>query len=88
MINKTITDPFLRGTPEAQQEVINKYDLTGIHHFLSDKEWQDMVKRFNMQSIIHYYLLFDKNGVMVNFGLLLRPSIPDTKFDIEKLLEE
>jgi hypothetical protein len=35
-----------------------------------------------------YYLLFDKNGVMVNFGLLLRPSIPETKVDIEKLLEE
>ncbi len=87
---KPITFVYLcmGGTPEAQQEVINKYDLTGIHHFLSDKEWQDIVKRFNMKSTIPYYLLFDKNGVMVNFGLHLRPSIPDTKVDIEKLLEQ
>ncbi|MGI6572503.1 MAG: hypothetical protein ACOX19_03595 [Fermentimonas sp.] len=41
-----------------------------------------------MKSTIPYYLLFDKNGVMVNFGLHLRPSIPDTKVEIEKLLEE
>ena len=76
------------GTPEAKQEVINKYDLTGIHHFLSDKEWQDIVKRFNMKSTIPYYLLFDKNGVMVDFGLHLRPSFPETKVAIEKLLEQ
>ena len=87
---KPITFVYLcmGGTPEAQQEVINKYDLTGIHHFLSDKEWQDIVKRFNMKSTIPYYLLFDKNGVMVDFGLHLRPSFPETKVVIEKLLEK
>ena len=87
---KPITFVYLcmGGTPEAQQEVINKYDLTGIHHFLSDKEWQDIVKRFNMKSTIPYYLLFDKNGVMVDFGLHLRPSFPETKVAIEKLLEQ
>lgn len=87
---KPITFVYLcmGGSPEEQEKVINKYQLTGIHYFLNDKEWQDIVKRFNTESTIPYYLLFDKNGVMVDFGLHLRPSIPETKKAIEKLLEE
>ena len=58
-----------------------------LHEEFTDKEWQDIVKRFNTGSSIPYYLLFDKNGVMVDFGNHLIPSHPDTKKSIEKLWE-
>ena len=59
-----------------------------LHEEFTDKEWQDIVKRFNTGSSIPYYLLFHKNGVMVDFGNHLIPSHPDTKKTIEKLLEK
>lgn len=79
---------WLDGETERGKNIISNLDLPGIHIALTDKEWQDIVKRFNTESVIPYYLLFDKNGVMVDFGLHLRPSEPDTKQSIEKLLRE
>lgn len=75
------------GTPEAQQKTIDKFQLSGIHHYLNDKEWQDITNRFKVKGI-PYYLLFDKNGIMVDFGFHLRPSEESTKYSIEKLLQK
>ena len=75
------------GTYQQWKETINKYELSGIHLFLTDKEWQDVVKRFNAKGI-PYYLLFNKGGVMVDFGNHLLPSLPETKAAIEKLVEQ
>lgn len=79
---------WLDGESERGKNIIPNLGLPGIHIALTDKEWQDIVKRFNTGSSIPYYLLFDKKGVMVDFGLHLRPSEPHTKESIEKLLEE
>lgn len=87
--NKPVTFVYLNigGTDEQWKENINKYELNGIHYYLTDKEWIDVMKRFNTKSI-PYYLLFDKTGILVDFGSHLRPSIPETKASIEKLLEK
>lgn len=37
---------------------------------------------------LQHYLLFNKEGVMVDFGSHLRPSTPQTKTAIEELLEQ
>ena len=86
---KPVTFVYLNigGTDQQWKETINKYELSGIHLFLTDKEWQDVVKRFNAKGI-PYYLLFNKEGVMVDFGNHLLPSLPETKAAIEKLIEQ
>lgn len=77
---------WLDGETERGKNIIPSLDLSGIHLALSDKEWQDVNKRFNTRSSIPYFLLFDKNGVMVDFGNHILPSLPETKTKIEKLL--
>ena len=86
--NKPVTFVYLNigGTDEQWNEIINKYELSGIHYYLTDKEWIDVMKRFNTKGI-PYYLLFDKTGILIDFGSHLRPSILETKVAIEKLLE-
>ncbi len=79
---------WLDGETERGKNIIPSLDLHGVHIALTDKEWQDIVKRFNTGSSVPYFLLFDKNGVMVDFGNHILPSLPETKAKIEKLLEE
>jgi hypothetical protein len=86
--NKPVTFVYLNigGTDEQWNVIINKYELSGIRYYLTDKEWIDVMKRFNTKGI-PYYLLFDKTGILIDFGSHLRPSIQETKVAIEKLLE-
>lgn len=79
---------WLDGETERGKNIIANLDLPGVHIALTDKEWQDVIKRFNTGSSVPYYLLFDKNGVMVDFGNHILPSLPETKAAIEKLLEK
>jgi len=58
-----------------------------FRRYITEEEWQDIVKRFSIKGIPHY-LLFNKEGVMVDFGSHLRPSTPQTKIAIEELLEQ
>ncbi|MDO5663990.1 MAG: TlpA disulfide reductase family protein [Bacteroidia bacterium] len=87
--DKSVTFVYLcmGGSQEDWQKTIKQFNLSGVHLYLTDKEWQDVMKRFNIKSIPHY-LLFDKNGVMVDFGNHLLPSKESTKTAIEKLLEK
>ena len=86
--NKDVTFVYLNigGTDKQWKEIINKYELSGIHYYLTNKEWIDVMNSFHANNI-PYYLLFDKEGIMVDFGNHLRPSIPETRSAIEKLLE-
>nr|WP_286848613.1 thioredoxin-like domain-containing protein [Proteiniphilum sp. UBA5218] len=79
---------WLDSETERGKNIIASLDLPGIHIALTDKEWQDIVKRFNTGSSVPYFLLFDKCGVMVDFGNHILPSLPETKVAIEKLLEK
>jgi len=78
---------WLDGKTERGKNIIASLDLPGIHIDLADKEWQDVMKRFNVEGVPHF-LIFDKKGVMVDYGRHLRPALPETKVAIEKLLEE
>jgi thiol-disulfide isomerase/thioredoxin len=87
--DKPVTFVYLciGGEHEHWRKAIEKYELSGIQQFLTNKEAEDLMNRFNIKSIPHY-LLFDKNGVMVDFGGHLLPSEHYTKESIEKLLVE
>jgi thiol-disulfide isomerase/thioredoxin len=78
---------WLDGKTERGKNIIASLDLPGIHIDLTDKEWQDVMKRFNVEGVPHF-LIFDKKGVMVDYGRHLRPALPETKVAIDKLLEE
>ncbi len=73
------------GSREQWKETIRKYDLAGVHLYLTEKEWINLMKRFHIKSISHY-LLFNQEGVMIDFGGHLRPSIPETRAAIERAL--
>ena len=73
------------GSRDEWKETIGRLDLSGVHLYLSDSEKMDLMKRFNIKGIPHY-LLFDQEGVMVDYGIHLRPSIPETKTAIERSL--
>ncbi len=73
------------GSRDEWKETIGRLDLSGVHLYLSDSERMDLMKRFNIKGIPHY-LLFDREGVMVDYGIHLRPSIPETKTAIERSL--
>ena len=59
--------------------------LAGVHLYLTEKEWINLMNRFHIKSISHY-LLFNQEGVMIDFGGHLRPSIPETRAAIERAL--
>ncbi len=50
-------------------------------------------QRLGLDPILHtghgipFYILIDKDGVIVDFGEHLRPSVPKTRETIEKYLE-
>ena len=71
---------------EKWRKTIEEYQLSGIHHLCSPEEQSDVMKRLKTNGI-PYYALFNKDGVMVDFGSHLRPNVPETKLAIEKLLE-
>ena len=79
---------WLDGEQEQAKRKIASLHLPGVHVALTDKEWQDIMKRFNTRSSIPYYLLFDQKGVMVDFGLHLSPGSSSTKESIQKLLTD
>lgn len=51
-------------------------------------------QRLGLDPILHtgrgipFYILIDKNGIIVDFGEHLRPSIPETMGTIEKYISE
>lgn len=74
------------GSREQWQDVIASYALSGLHIYLSESEWLDLMKRFHIKGIPHY-LLFNTEGVMIDFGGHLRPGNPETKAAIERALQ-
>lgn len=74
------------GSQMEWKEVTEKYNLSGEHHYLTTAQSQDVMKRFSIKGIPHY-LLFDKEGTLVNFGNHLVPRLQATKEAIERLIE-
>lgn len=75
------------GSHDEWQRSVRKHSFSGQHIYATEKEWQDINKRFNVRGI-PYFLLFDKDGVMVDFGFHIKPELEGTKEEIENLLQQ
>ncbi|HEX2920611.1 MAG TPA: TlpA disulfide reductase family protein [Bacteroidales bacterium] len=74
----------LSDSSTAKQK-INEIGIGGKHYFLNSDEFYYYQNKFGFQGIPHY-LLIDKNGTIVDFGTILRPSFPGTIEKIDNLL--
>lgn len=66
------------GTPDGMIE----------DHMLTDDELQGLDPILHLGNGIPYYLLINKKGIIVDYGMDIRPSRPSTREKIEQLLEE
>ena len=61
----------------------------GIENYhLTDAQRAGLDPILHLGRGIPFYILIDKEGVIVDFGEFLRPSIPETKAKIDKYLNE
>lgn len=81
------------GTEERYKEILEKYgiNIPGIEHYYTpewteDKTLNKIKRQLNINSV-PYYIIFNKEGVIVNYGTLMRPSYPGTSACIDKWLE-
>ena len=77
---------------ERFEQVLQKYGMhvQGIEHILSDdlshnKELYRMYNQLNVNSLPHYFII-NREGVIVNYGSMMRPSYPGTAECIKKWL--
>ena len=71
----------------SAKQKIKEIDVGGEHYFLNSDESNYFQNRFGFQCIPHY-LLIDKNGTIVDFGSMIRPSFPETIEKIDNLLNK
>ena len=94
--------PFQQGLAEDYRNkplrVVNLYldnSSAGTNPFATDIETYHLTdeQRLGLDPILHtgrgipFYILIDKDGVIVDFGEHLRPSIPETREIIDKHIE-
>lgn len=68
-------------------EKLKELKIGGQHLFCNFEETKAIRQRFNFNGV-PYYLLINKKGVIVDFGLHLDPRSEYAKMQIEKLLNE
>jgi thiol-disulfide isomerase/thioredoxin len=68
-------------------EKLKELKIDGQHLFCNFEETKAIRERFNFNGV-PYYLLINKKGVIVDFGLHLDPRSEYTKTQIEKLVNE
>ena len=78
---------------KRHEEILNKYGMhvPGIEHILTDDLQEDtqvhqMYNQLNVDAFPFFYII-NREGVIVNYGTMLRPSYPGTAECIEKWLE-
>lgn len=78
---------------DAYRKVLNRFSLEGKdieciyqEDWITDADYNLMKKHWEMRSLPQY-LLINREGVIVNFGTQLRPSYPQTRVEIDALLE-
>ena len=87
--NKDVEFAFIciNSKKDLWQEKLNELELAGRHIFCNDENTRAVRKRFGFSGI-PYYLLINKNGVIVDFGYHLNARSEYVKLEIEKLLRE
>jgi thiol-disulfide isomerase/thioredoxin len=87
--NKDVEFVFicLNSRADLWKEKLSELKMGGSHIYCNDENTRAIRKRFGFSGI-PYYLLINKNGVIVDFGLHLNPQSEYVKQQIEKLLNE
>jgi len=74
------------------KEVLDKYEMhvSGIEHILTDDLQDDnnvhkMYNQLNVNRFPHYFII-NREGMIVNYGSMMRPSYPGTAACIEHWL--
>ena len=65
---------------------VNSLDIETYH--LTDEQRLGLDPILHLGAGIPFYILIDKDGVIVDFGEYLRPSIPETRGIIDKYISE
>lgn len=81
-------------TKEEYENILNKFEMhiPGIEHYYSSdltngKDFRRIKQKLNINSA-PYYIIFNKEGVIVNYGTLMRPSYTGTSICIDQWLEQ
>ena len=81
-------------TKEEYENILNKFEMhiPGIEHYYSsdltnEKDFRRIKRKLNINSA-PYYIIFNKEGVIVNYGTLMRPSYTGTPICIDQWLEQ
>ena len=65
---------------------VNSLDIETYH--LTDEERLGLDPILHLGAGIPFYILIDKDGIIIDFGEHLRPSIPETRGIIDKYISE
>ncbi|MBN2833331.1 MAG: TlpA family protein disulfide reductase [Candidatus Delongbacteria bacterium] len=86
--NKDVEFAFIciNSNEDLWREKLKELEIGGLHIFCDSETTRTIRKRFGFSGI-PYYLLIDKEGVIVDFGLHLNPQIGTVKTQIEELLK-
>lgn len=86
--NKDVSFVFLccKSRKEAAENIIKKYQLKGQQYILSQKQYEDFERQFEIAGLPRYVLI-DKKGDIYSENAS-RPESEQTKIEIEKLLME
>ncbi len=87
--NKEVEFAFIciNSKEDLWREKLNELKINGQHIFCDFETTRSIRQRFGFSGI-PYYLLIDKEGVIVDFGYHLNPQSGYVKTQIEKLLNE
>ena len=79
---------------EEYENILNKFEMhiPGIEHYYSsdltnEKDFRRIKQKLTINSA-PYYIIFNKEGVIVNYGTLMRPSYTGTSICIDQWLEQ
>ena len=79
---------------ERYEEVLKKYEMhqPGIEHINTNdwKEKDEIYKTYNQMNVnaFPYYYIINREGIIVNYGSMMRPSYPGTAVCIDQWLEQ
>lgn len=87
--NKDVEVAFIciNSKKDLWREKVNELNIGGQHIFCDEETTRSIRQRFGFSGI-PYYLLINKEGVIVDFGNHLTPQNENVKKQIEKLLNE
>lgn len=66
---------------------ISQYKIQGKHYFMTEVQTKNLIKLLNIKGFPTYNII-DKKGKLIHSGFEFRPSRPNTKKFLQKLIDE